>query len=109
METCRGTQYENGDGNEKGIREGGGEPNKRMKPHKTCRRDQSYSFRTRHHLCRSGVALAGTRKLRSQARGLYTHIKPRGQPGTRRTGSGAGFKAGTETQTGTGSGAGRRT
>ena len=27
---------------------------------------QAFSFRTRHHLCRQGVALAGTRQLRSQ-------------------------------------------
>ena len=37
--TCRGTQDENGDGNEDGIKEGGGEANERKKPHKTCRRD----------------------------------------------------------------------
>ena len=39
---------------------------KREKPHKSCRRDQALSFRTRHHLCRQGVALAGTRQLHSQ-------------------------------------------
>ena len=88
VETCRGTQHENGDGsgdgnesssgisnwnkvgngdgNEDGIREGRGEKNERKKPHKTCRRDQPFSFSTRHHLCRQGVVLAHTRQLRSQ-------------------------------------------
>ena len=66
VETCRGTQNENRDGNEDGIREGGGEANERKKKHKTCRRDQSFSFRTRHDLCRPRVALAGTRRLCSQ-------------------------------------------
>ena len=70
VETCRGTQDEhgdgsedgnessrrdlnwdkdgNGDGNEDGIREGGGETNERTELHNTCRRDQPFSFRTRH-------------------------------------------------------------
>ena len=39
---------------------------KRKKPHENCRRDQALSFRMRHHLCRQGVALAGTRQLRSE-------------------------------------------
>ena len=34
--------------------------------HKICRCDQALSFRLRHHLCRQGLALAGTRQLRSQ-------------------------------------------
>ena len=54
------------DGNEDVIGEGGGEAKKRKKPHKNCRRDQALLFRTRHHLCRQGVALAGTRQLPSQ-------------------------------------------
>ena len=56
----------NGDGNEDGIVENGGGAKKRKKPHKNCRRDQALLFRTRHHLCRQGVALAGTWKLRLQ-------------------------------------------
>ena len=39
---------------------------KRKKPHKNCRRDQAVLFRTHHHLDRQGIALAGTRQLRSQ-------------------------------------------
>ena len=61
-----GDEDGNGGGNEDGIGEGGGEATKRNKPHKNCRRDQALSFRTRHHLCRQEVALAGTRQLRSQ-------------------------------------------
>ena len=45
---------------------GGGEAKKRKKPHKSCRRDRALAFRTRHHFFRQGVALAGTRQLRSQ-------------------------------------------
>ena len=51
----------NGDGNEDRIGEGGGEVKKLNKPHKNCRRDQALLFRTRHHLCRQGLALVGTR------------------------------------------------
>ena len=54
------------DGNEDGISKDGGEVNERKRPYTTCRRDQPFSFRTRHHLCRQGVALASTRQLRSQ-------------------------------------------
>ena len=56
----------NGDGNEDGIGEGRGEAKKRKKPHKSCRGHQALYFRTRHHLCRQGMALAGTRQLCSQ-------------------------------------------
>ena len=56
----------NGDGNEDGIREGGGETNERKEPHKTYRRDHPFSSSTRHHLCRQGVVPARTRQLRSQ-------------------------------------------
>ena len=96
METCRGTQDEigdgsgdgnesssgdfnwdkdeRGDGNGDGIRDGGGEANKRMKPLKTCRRDQSFLFHTRHDRCGLRVALAGTRELRSQPPGsIHAH------------------------------------
>ena len=38
-----------------------------MKSHKSCRHDQAFSFRTRHHLCRQGVALKDTGQLRSQS------------------------------------------
>ena len=63
-----GNESSNGDGNgdagEDGIREGVGEVNE--KPHESCRHDRALSFPTCHHLCRQGVALAGTRQLRSQ-------------------------------------------
>ena len=59
-------EYGNGDGNEDGIGEGRGGVRKRKKPYKNCRRDQALLFRTRHHLYRQRVALAGTRQLRSQ-------------------------------------------
>ena len=61
-----GDEDGNGDGNEDGIGEGEGEAKKRKKPHNNCRSDQALLFRTRHHLCRQGVALAGTRQLRLQ-------------------------------------------
>ena len=96
VETCRGTQDVNGDGsgdgnessrrymnwnkdgngdgNEDGIREGGGETNERKEPHKNCRRDHPFSFRTRHQLCRREVVLARTRQLRSQgAASVHAH------------------------------------
>ena len=75
VETRGRTQDGNGDGNEDGIQEGGGEAKKRKKLHKNCRCDQTTLFRTRHHLCRQGVALAGTRQLRSQglASVYYAH------------------------------------
>ena len=42
--------------------------------HKNCRRDKALLFRTRHHLCRQTVALAGTRQLRSRGQGpVHTH------------------------------------
>ena len=72
--TQHGDEDENGDGTEDGIVEGGGETKKRNEPHKNCRRDQALLFRTRHHLCRQGVAFAGTRQLRLQSMGLvHTH------------------------------------
>ena len=39
---------------------------KRKKQLKSCRREQALSFRTRHHLSREGLALAGNRQIRSQ-------------------------------------------
>ena len=66
----------NGDGNEGEIEEGGGEVKKRKKPRKNCRRDQVLLFRTSHHLGKQGVALAGTRQLRSQrTQGLSKNCK----------------------------------
>ena len=56
----------NRDGNEDGTGEGGGEAGKCKRPHKSCRRDQALLFRTRHHLCRQEVALAGAPQLRSE-------------------------------------------
>ena len=56
----------NRDGNENGIGEGRGDAKKRKKPHENCRHDQTLSFRTRHYLCRRGVALTSTQKLRLQ-------------------------------------------
>ena len=55
-----GDEDGNGDGNEDGIGEGGGEAKKCKKPHKSCRHDQALEFQTRYHLCRLGMALAGT-------------------------------------------------
>ena len=56
----------NEDGIGIGVGEGGGEGKKREKPHNSCGRDQALSFRTRHHICRQGVAITGIRQLRSQ-------------------------------------------
>ena len=54
--------------------DGGGEVKKCNKPDKSCRRDQALSFRTHHHPCRQGVALVGTRQLRSQSPvSVYVH------------------------------------
>ena len=53
--------HRNGDGKENRIGQGKGEVKKRQKPHNNCRREQALSFPTRRHLCRQGVALAGTR------------------------------------------------
>ena len=39
---------------------------KRKKRHKSCRRNQALSFRTRNHLCRQEGALTGTRQLHLQ-------------------------------------------
>ena len=61
-----GDEDGDGDGNEDGIGEGRGEAKKRKKPHKNGRRNQALLFRTRHHLCRQGIALTSTRRLRAQ-------------------------------------------
>ena len=52
------------DSNEDGIGEGRAKAKKLKEPHKNCRRDQALSFRTRHHPCRQGMVLGGTRHLR---------------------------------------------
>ena len=49
----------NGDGNEGGIGEGRGEAKKLKKPHKSCRRNQALSFRTRDHLSRQRGGACG--------------------------------------------------
>ena len=61
-----GDEDGNRDGNEDGIGEGGRKAKKRKKPHNSCRHDQALLLRTRHHLCRQGVALAVIRQPRSQ-------------------------------------------
>ena len=72
-----GDKDRNGGGD--GIREGGVEAKKRKQPHKNCRRNQALSFRTRHHLCGQGVALAGNRQFRLQSPvSVHTRIAPRG-------------------------------
>ena len=73
---------------------------------------QTLSFRTRHHLCRQGVALARSRQLRSQDPVSVQVHRTEGVTGPRvrkeRTGSWAGLEswAGTETVTGLGVGTG---
>ena len=61
-----GDEDEKGDGNEGGFGEGGREAKKHNKPPKNYKRDQPLLFRTRYHLCRQGVALTGTQKVRLQ-------------------------------------------
>ena len=74
---------------------------------------QALLFRTRHHICRQGVALASTRQLRSQGPVSVQAHRTEGVTGPRdtkeRTGSGAGLEAGVETETVTGSGVGTGT
>ena len=67
-----GDEDGNGDGNEDGIGEGGEEAKKRKKPLKHCLRDQTLSLRTRHHLCRQRVTLAGARPFCSKGPGTCT-------------------------------------
>ena len=68
---------------------------------------QALSFRTRHHLCRQGVALASTRQLRSQGpvfvRAHRTEGVTESEGRKERTGSGAGLESGAGTKTVTGS------
>ena len=91
VETRRQTQDGNGDGSRDGNESSsgygngdedgngdGGEAKKRNKSHKNFRCDQALSFRTRHNLCRQGVAIAGTRQLRSQGPIPVHAHRPRG-------------------------------
>ena len=67
---------------------------------------QALSFRTRHLLCRQGVALASTRHPRLQGPASVQAHRTGGLPGPRdrkeRTGSGVGLESGAGTETGTG-------
>ena len=76
--------------------------------HKNCRRDQALSFRMRHHLGRQGVALAGTRQLRSQGLVPVHAHRTEGVTGSegREGPNGVGVEAEAETEMGTGSGVG---
>ena len=82
VEANEGAQHGNEDKDGDGNGEDGGKAKKRMKPRKSCRRDQALSFRTRHHLCRQGVALAGTQKLRSQGPGSVHARRTEGVTGS---------------------------
>ena len=104
-----------GDGNEEdGIGEGGREAKKRKKPHKSCRRDQALSFRTRHYLCRQSVALAGTRKIYSQVLvSVHGHrtegvIESERREGANGVGVGAGIGVEGGNGDGNGGGGGKR-
>ena len=107
-----GDEDGNGDENNGGIEEGGGEVKKRKKPHKNYRRDQALLFRTRHHLSRQGVALAGTRQLRSQGLvPVYAHrtegvTGSERQEGSNGVGSGIGVGGGKGDGNGVGGGNG---
>ena len=67
---------------------------------------QALSFRTRHNLCRQGVALASTRQPRSQGSASVQAYRTGGVTGPRdrkdRTGSRAGLESGAGTKTGNG-------
>ena len=61
--------------------------------------DRALSFRTRHYLCRHGVALAGTRQLRSQDPvSVQVHFTEKagfeGQEGANGFGCGIGIRGG---------------
>ena len=74
---------------------------------------QALSFRTRHHLCRQGEALASTRLLRSQGpasvQAQYRGGNRIRGTGRSETGSGGGLESGAGTETVPGSGVGTRT
>ena len=72
---------------------------------------QTFSFQTtRHHICRQGMALAGTRQLRSQGPvSVHAYCTKgvtgsEGREGANGVGGGIGTGAGTETETGSGVG-----
>ena len=73
---------------------------------------QALSFRTRHHLCRQGVALASTQKLRSQGPvSVQAHrtegvTGSEGQEGANRVGGGIGVGGGNGDGNGVGGGNG---
>ena len=62
---------------------------------------QALSFRTRHHLCRQGVALASTRQPRSQSLASVQAHCTGGVTGSEGQGGANGVGVGTETGTGT--------
>ena len=72
----------------------------RLRRRFSCVLQQALSFRTCHHLCRQGVALASTRKLRSQGLvSVQAHrtegvIGPQGQEGANGDGGGIGVGGG---------------
>ena len=105
-----GDEDRNGDGSEGGIGEGGGEVKKRKKPYKNCRRNQVLLFRTRYHLGRQRVVLAGTRQLRSQGLVPVHAHRTEGVTGSERqkgsngVGSGIGVVGGMGTGSGSGTG-----
>ena len=89
------------DGIENEIGEAEGEAKKRKKKRKNCRRDQALLFRTRHHLGRKRVTLAGTRQLRSQGL-VHVHVHriegvTASRDGNDQTESGAGSESGAGT------------
>ena len=110
-----GDEDANGDGHKKGIGEGGGDAKKRKKTHKSCRRDQAVSFRTRRNLCKQRVALASTRQLRSQGPVLVhahrikreTESEERGGTNGVEGGTRVGGRDGDEHRVGDGNGDGR--
>ena len=69
---------------------------------------QALSFRTRHHLCRQGVALASTRRPHSQGPASVQAHRTGGVTGSEgqegANGSGAGLESGVGTETVTGTG-----
>ena len=77
------------------------------KPRKSCRRDQALSFRTRHHLRKQSVALAGARQLHPQGTvPVHAHRTEgvtvfKGREGANGVGGGIGDGNGAGTGTGT--------
>ena len=103
-----GDEDEKGDGNEGGIREGGREAKKPNKPPKSYKRDQPLLFRTRYYLCRQGVALTGTQKLRLQGLvPVHAHLtegvkESEGREGANGVGGRGGIGVGGENRDGNG-------